>query len=246
MVISGGAAVPPSVIEGYDRLGIRMVNAYGMTEATPIVAVGNTKSHLESLQGTERLNLRAKQGYLVPGLEMKVVDEAGRELAWDGQGQGELLLRGPWIASEYYNDSRSEETYEDGWYHTGDIVSVDSEGYIQIVDRAKDMVKSGGEWISSVDLEAGIMAHPDVLEAAVIAIPHERWQERPLACVVPRQESRNSLTKEDVLGFLEGKFAGFWIPDDVVFLDEMPKTSVGKFDKKALRERFQGHVSQSR
>ena len=152
--------------------------------------------------------------------------------------QGELLVRGPWIANEYLDDPRSAETFVDGWYHTRDVVTVDPEGYVQIVDRAKDMVKSGGEWISSVDLEAAIMAHPGVYEAAVIGIPHQRWQERPLACVVPTQEQKDSLNREDVLAHLEGKFAHWWLPDEVVFIDEIPKTAVGKFDKKVLRQRF--------
>ena len=240
MILIGGAAVPPNLIEAYDKIGVKVVHGYGMTEATPLVAISRVKSYLESLDDAGMLELRAKQGLLLPGLAMKVVDEEGRELAWDGRQQGELLLRGPWIASEYYNDPRTAETFREGWYHTGDIVSVDPEGYIQIVDRAKDVIKSGGEWISSVDLEAAIMAHPGVLEAAVIAIPHERWQERPLACVAARHDFRGSLTKTDILDFLKGKVARFWLPDDVVFLDEIPKTSVGKFDKKVLRERFQG------
>ena len=239
LVVSGGAAVPPSIVEAYEkRLGVRMLQAYGMTEATPLVSIANLKSHLDGLTEDEKMGFKAKQGLLVPGLEMKVVDDSGGEVAWDGKGQGELLLRGPWIASEYYNDPRTAETFQDGWYRTGDIISVDEEGYIQIVDRAKDMVKSGGEWISSVDLETAIIAHPDVLEAAVIAIPHPQWQERPLACVVPNQGSQGTLTQESILSYLEGKFARWWLPDGVVFLDEIPKTSVGKFDKKVLRDRF--------
>ena len=238
LLISGGAAIPPSIFQAFDKMGIRMVQAYGMTEATPVVTIGNLKSHMQSFDDDTKREIRARQGFPVPGLDMRLVDEAGQDLPWDGEQRGELLLRGAWIASEYLDDPRTADTFIDGWYHTGDIATVDAEGYVQIVDRAKDMVKSGGEWISSVDLEAAIMAHPDVLEAAVIAIPHERWQERPLACVVPRQEKRGALSRDDVLGFLEGKFARWWLPDDVVFLDEIPKTSVGKFDKKLLRERF--------
>ena len=242
MLVSGGSAVAPSLIEAYDKLlGVRLVQAYGMTEATPVVSVSNFKSHMDSLTDAQKLDIKAKQGILQPGLEMKVVDEAGRELPWDGKQRGELILRGPWIASEYYNDPRTAETFREGWYHTGDIVNVDEEGYIQVVDRVRDVIKSGGEWISSVDLEAAIVDHPQVLEAAVISIPHPRWQERPLACVVPKVEWRGTLAREEILAHLEGKLARWWIPDDVVFLDEIPKTSVGKYDKKVLRERFREH-----
>ena len=241
-VVSGGSAVPVSLIEAYrDRLGIDLVHAYGMTEAAPIVSYNRRVSGLDGLSDADKLRLAGKQGVMVSGLEMRLVDDAGRELPWDGESRGELLFRGPWIASEYYNDPRSEETFVDGWYHSGDIASIDSHGYIQIGDRVKDMVKSGGEWISSVDLETAIIAHPGVLEAAVIAIPHPTWQERPLACVVTTDERRDTLEKAEILDFIRGRFASWWMPDDVVFLDEIPKTSVGKFDKKVLRDRFQDY-----
>jgi fatty-acyl-CoA synthase len=243
-VLSGGSAVPISLIQAYrEKLGVELVHAYGMTEATPLVSVNRRKSTLDGLSPEEKLQLEGKQGLMVPGLEMKLVDDQGKELAWDGEQRGELLFRGPWMASEYYNDPRTSETFIDGWYHSGDIASVYEDGYIQIRDRVKDMVKSGGEWISSVDLETAIIAHPAVLEAAVIAIPHPTWQERPLACVVPKAEHRESLSKGEILDFIRNKFARWWIPDDVVVLDEIPKTSVGKFDKKLLRERFQDYVS---
>ena len=241
-VVSGGSAVPVSLIEAYrDRLGIDLVHAYGMTEAAPIVSYNRRVSGLDGLSDADKLRLAGKQGVMVSGLEMRLVDDAGRELPWDGESRGELLFRGPWIASEYYNDARSEETFVDGWYHSGDIASIDSHGYIQIGDRVKDMVKSGGEWISSVDLETAIIAHPGVLEAAVIAVPHPTWQERPLACVVTTDERRDTLEKAEILDFIRGRFASWWMPDDVVFLDEIPKTSVGKFDKKVLRDRFQDY-----
>ena len=216
-----------------------------MTEATPVVSVANLKSHMHQLPDAQKMQIRAKQGPTLPGLDMKVVDESGNQLLWDGQQQGELLLKGPWIASEYYNDPRTAETFIDGWYHTGDVVNVDEDGYIQIVDRTTDIIKSGGEWISSVDLESAIIAHPEVLEAAVIAIPHVRWQERPLACVVPKEGSQGTLTEDEVLHHLEGKFARWWLPDAVVFLDAIPKTSVGKYDKKLLRDRFHQYVPNS-
>ena len=242
-IISGGSTLPTSLIKAYrERLGVKLAQAYGMTEATPIVSYNRLKTALESRSDEEKYELAGKQGLLVAGLEMRLVDDQGQDLPWDGEQRGELLFRGPWVAREYYNDPRTAETYIDGWYHSGDIASVDAEGYIQIGDRVKDMVKSGGEWISSVDLETAIIAHPDVLEAAVIAIPHPTWQERPLACVVAKDESRQSLDKEQVLDFIRDKFARFWLPDDVVFLDEIPKTSVGKFDKKVLRDRFQNYT----
>ncbi len=242
-VISGGSAVPVSVIRAYrEKLGVNLVHAYGMTEATPIVTYNRFKSNLEDLPQDEKYELAGSQGMVVAGLEMRLVDDKGNDLPWDGEQRGELLFRGPWISREYYNDDRTAETYIDGWYHSGDIASVDPEGYVQIGDRVKDMVKSGGEWISSVDLETAIIAHPDVLEAAVIAIPHPTWVERPLACVVPREGAGDSLDKAQVLDFIRDRFARWWLPDDVVFIDEIPKTSVGKFDKKALRERYQDYV----
>jgi len=155
---------------------------------------------------------------------------------------GELWVRGPWIASSYYNDpSLSNVFTPDGWFRTGDVVTIDPEGYMDITDRTKDLVKSGGEWISSVALESALMGHPKVLEAAVIAIPHDKWQERPLAIVVPKPDQAESITKDELIEFLRPKFAKFWLPDGVEFIKEMPKTSVGKFDKKVLREQFKQH-----
>jgi fatty-acyl-CoA synthase len=244
-IVSGGSAVPISLIQAYkEKLNIDLVQAYGMTEATPVISYNRRISQLDSLSEGEKLQLAGTQGAMVPGLEMRLVDDEGNDLPWDGEQRGELLFKGPWIADSYYNDPRSEETFIDGWYHSGDIASVDPNGYIQIGDRVKDMVKSGGEWISSVDLETAIIAHPGVLEAAVIAIPHERWGERPLACVVANADSQGKLDKGEILDFIRDKFASWWMPDDVVFIDEIPKTSVGKFDKKVLRERYQDYQAQ--
>ena len=241
-IISGGSAVPLAILQAYrDQLGVEIVHAYGMTEAAPLISVNRRRSWLDGIPESEQLARSAKQGVIAPGVEMKLVDENGDVSEWDGEQRGELWFRGPWIADEYVNDERSDETFVDGWYHSGDIASIDADGYIQIVDRVKDMVKSGGEWISSVDLESAIMAHPGVLEAAVIAIPHPQWQERPLACVVPRAETSAPLSKDDILDFIRPDFARWWLPDAVVFIDEIPKTSVGKFDKKVLRERFESH-----
>jgi len=239
-LVCGGSAVPRSLIKGFrDKYGITITHGYGMTETSPVVVLSDVKSHMEDWPEEERINILAKQGTLVPGLEMKLIDEQGNVVQHDGVGVGEILLRGPWIAGEYYNDpEKSAETMGDGWLHTGDIASIDSEGYIQIVDRTKDLIKSGGEWISSVDLENTIMAHPDVLEAAVIAIPDEKWQERPMAVVVLKKDARDKVKEEDIIEFLRDKVAKWWLPDKVMFLDELPKTSVGKFDKKVLRQNY--------
>ena len=175
------------------------------------------------------------------GVDLRAVDEQGHEVPWDGKTMGELEVRGPWIISSYYKMEGSSDRFHDGWFRTGDVVTIDPEGYIQITDRTKDLVKSGGEWISSIDLENAIMAYPKVLEAAVIALPHPRWQERPLALVVPKPDYKGNLTTEEIYSAIEGKFNKMWLPDDIVFIDAVPKTSVGKFDKKVLREQFKDY-----
>jgi fatty-acyl-CoA synthase len=238
----GGSAMPRALIEAFEkRFGIRIAHAWGMTEMTPLGTVANLKSYMESWLDEERFAVRAKQGMPVVGVEIRAVDEQGREVPWDGKTMGELQVRGPWVIRAYYNDPRTAEAFQDGWFRTGDVVTIDPEGYIQIVDRTKDLIKSGGEWISSVDLENALMAHPKVLEAAVIAVPHPKWQERPLAVVVPRPEFKEDLTKEELLEFLRPRFAKWWLPDDIVFVEAIPKTSVGKFDKKVLREQFKDY-----
>jgi fatty-acyl-CoA synthase len=175
----------------------------------------------------------------VPGIELRVVDDAGRELPWDGKSVGELQVRGAWIVGAYYNDPRSEQAFQDGWFKTGDIATIDADGYVQITDRAKDVIKSGGEWISSVELENAIMAHPGVLEAAVIGLPHERWQERPLACVVVKPGQ--TVTKDAIIAHLASRMAKWSLPEDIVFIDALPKTSVGKIAKRELRDRFKAY-----
>ncbi|WP_027717861.1 long-chain fatty acid--CoA ligase [Desulfovirgula thermocuniculi] len=238
-VVVGGSAASRSLIEAYDRLGIPILHAYGMTETTPLVLASRLKSYMQEWDGERKYAARARQGLLVPGLEMRVVNERGEDVQWNGREMGELWLRGPWIAGEYYRDpERTAEAFAGGWLRTGDIVTVDEEGYVAIVDRTKDLVKSGGEWISSVDLENTIMAHPAVQEAAVIGVPHPKWQERPVACVVLKPEFRGRVGKEEILAFLSGKVAKWWLPDEVIFLEEIPKTSVGKFSKRVLRERY--------
>jgi fatty-acyl-CoA synthase len=235
----GGSAVPPSLIERFDRLGITVVQAWGMTETAPLATVSKPASRMDDWSDDERRAVRAKQGRALHGVELRVVDDAGRELPWDGVSTGELQVRGPWITSGYYHDERNTDAFDDGWFRTGDVVTIDPDGYVQITDRAKDVIKTGGEWISSVELENHIMGHPEVLEAAVIGLPHPRWQERPLACVVVRPGA--ALTARDVLEHLAPKVAKWWLPDDVVFVEVIPKTSVGKFAKRELRERFKDH-----
>jgi fatty-acyl-CoA synthase len=167
--------------------------------------------------------------------------ETGKEVPWDGKSYGELQVRGPWIARTYYMDEAANEKFVDGWLRTGDVAVVDEDGIIQLVDRTKDLVKSGGEWISSVELEGLIMGHPKVLEAAVIGVPHPKWDERPVACVVPKPDYADSITKEEIIEYLRPKVAKWWLPDDVIFVDAIPKTSVGKFDKKVLRSKYAMH-----
>jgi fatty-acyl-CoA synthase len=237
LLSAGGAAVPRSLIETFGKdLGIRLVQGWGMTETSPVCALGHLKSGLADLPEEARYDYYSKTGFMIPGVEFRIVDDDGDELPWDGKQFGELQVRGPWIASAYYKDERNDESFSDGWLKTGDVATVDELGYFQLVDRTKDLVKSGGEWISSVELEKEIMGHPAVLEAAVIGVAHSKWTERPFACVVLREGE--SLTKEQVLEHLKGRVADWWLPDEVVFIDEVPKTSVGKFDKKALRARF--------
>jgi fatty-acyl-CoA synthase len=238
----GGSAAPQSMIERYQKqFDAYILHAWGMTEMAPLGTVSNLKSYMTDLPEAERFKVRAKQGTTVPGVEARIVDVDGRELPWDGESFGELQVRGPWIISSYYNDERSPDSFEDGWFRTGDVATIDSEGYLQIVDRTKDLVKSGGEWISTVDLENVIMGHPKVLEAAVIAVPHPRWQERPMACVVPKPDFKDSLTAQEILEYLSNHVAKWQLPDEVIFIEAVPKTSVGKFDKKVLREQFKDY-----
>lgn len=235
-ILCGGSAAPKAVIERFEKkFNIPFVHAYGMTETSPLVVLSRLKSYQSDIEDEEKYEYKAKQGLLVPGVEMKVIGKDG-EVEWDGKEMGELLLRGPWIASEYYKDERSHDAFRDGWLYTGDVVTVDAEGFIKVVDRTKDLIKSGGEWISSVDLENALMAHESVFEAAVVPIPDEQWQERPIACVVLKESMQNKVTKEELIQFLTPQFAKWWLPDDILFLDEIPKTSVGKFLKRTLRD----------
>jgi fatty-acyl-CoA synthase len=230
-ILCGGAEAPRSLIARYTTRGIRFLHAWGMTEMSP----SGTAAWVEPGTPLEEAGV-ARQGVPVPGVELRVVAEDGRTLPWDGESVGELEVRGPWVARAYYGDEGSAEKFDDGWLRTGDIAAIDERGYIMISDRAKDVIKSGGEWISSVELENEIMAHPAVKEAAVIARSDERWGERPLACVVP--EEGEELTLEELREHLASRVAKWWLPDALEIIDEVPKTSVGKFDKKVLRARL--------
>ncbi|HEX9547179.1 MAG TPA: long-chain fatty acid--CoA ligase [Acidimicrobiales bacterium] len=238
-IVCGGSAVPKALSEGYrEKTGLPILHAWGMTETSPIGSVCRVRSSLVGAPDEELADIRATQGLLVPGVEGRIVEPGSTdELPWDGTARGELQVRGPWIARDYYDDPRSGDSFtKDGWLRTGDVATISPEGYIRLVDRTKDLIKSGGEWISSVDLENEIMAHPAVAEAAVVAVPDDRWQERPLACVVTKPGE--ALTEEEVIEWLQPRVAKWWLPDRVVFIDEVPKTSVGKFSKKDLRDRF--------
>ncbi len=238
-MIVGGAAAPQFLIEKMQKQhGLRIIHAWGMTEMSPLGTVSRLKRYQKDLPEAEQFALRAKQGLPVPGVEIRAVDEMGAAVPWDGKTFGELQVRGPWILGSYYNDDRTSNSFNNGWFRTGDVVTIDTEGFVQIVDRTKDLIKSGGEWISSVDLENAIMSYPKVAEAAVIAIPDAKWQERPLACVVPKPDFKGEITKQEILDHLAQHFAPWMLPDDVIFIDAVPKTSVGKFDKKVLRVQF--------
>ncbi len=235
-LLVGGAAAPESMLRRYDQLGLHVIHAWGMTEMTPAGSVSKLKPGMDDWPEDKRYQVRAKQGLPMPFVEARAVSEDG-EVPWNGQSMGELQVRGPWVAASYYNlpEERDQWT-SDGWFRTGDVATIDPEGYIKITDRTKDLIKSGGEWISSVDLENALMAHPSVKEAAVIAIPHPKWQERPLAVVVPKET--NHATAEELKTFLAANFAQWQLPDAIVFTESIPRTSTGKFLKSKLREQF--------
>jgi fatty-acyl-CoA synthase len=230
----GGSAVPKQLMRDFEeRHGVRIFQAWGMTETSPVATYSRP---LEREHDDAYWDDRAKQGRPLPWVELRLIDGEGGEVPWDGESTGEIQVRGPWVAARYFRDDSGEEKFDSGWLRTGDIAAVDQKGFVQITDRAKDVIKSGGEWISSVELENEVMSHPDVIEAAVIAKPDERWAERPLCCVVLRAGA--STTAEDLLDHLRGRVAKWWLPDEFAFVEEVPKTSVGKFDKKVLRSRL--------
>lgn len=240
-ILCGGSAAPMAMIKAFEqKYNIPFLHAYGMTETTPLATISTLKSYQKDFDEAEVLSIRSKQGLIVPGLDMKVI-AGDKEVVWDGKEMGELLIRGPWIASEYYKDDRTSESFKDGWLYTGDVATVDEEGNVKLVDRTKDLVKSGGEWISSVDLENALMAHEAVFEATVVGVPHPQWQERPIACVVLKESYKGKVEKQELIDFISPQFAKWWLPDEIIFMDNIPKTSVGKFLKRELRSRLENY-----
>ena len=239
----GGSAVPRSMIDTFEEdYDVRVFHAWGMTEMSPVGTTAQFNARTGALPAEERRQYQTKQGRTVCGVEMKIIDDDGNELPRDGEAFGEVAVRGPWVISAYYEDAeatRSQFT-EDGWFLTGDVATLDAEGYMQIVDRSKDVIKSGGEWISSIDLENAAVGHPDVMEAAVIGMPHPKWDERPLLIVVKGEGT--DVSKDDMIGYLEDKVAKWWLPDDVAFVDELPHTATGKIAKRILRDQFKDYT----
>ncbi len=228
---SGGSAVPRQLMKDFEeRHGVNIFQAWGMTETSPVATFSRPD---DGPHDDAHWDLRARQGRPLPWVELRLIGDDGGEVAWDGESTGEIEVRGPWIAARYFSDDSSDQKFDSGWLRTGDIAAVDADGFVQITDRAKDVIKSGGEWISSVELENEMMSHPDVVEAAVIAKPDDRWAERPLCCVVLREGAQT--TAPELVEHLRGRVAKWWLPDEFAFLGEIPKTSVGKFDKKVLR-----------
>ena len=242
--VIGGSACPPAMIRSFEEdYGVHVLHAWGMTEMSPLGTVCTFKQKHQDLDSEQKLSLQNKQGRVLFGVDMKIVDADGKELPWDGKAFGDLLVRGPWILSDYYRGeggtpTRKDEAGDD-WFPTGDVATIDPDGYMQITDRSKDVIKSGGEWISSIDLENTAVAHPAVAEAAVISVAHPKWDERPLLIVVKKQGE--DVSRDDLLKFYEGKVAKWWIPDDVLFVDELPHTATGKLLKTKLREDYGDH-----
>jgi acyl-CoA synthetase (AMP-forming)/AMP-acid ligase II len=233
-VTCGGAAVPRALIERFEERGVRVIQAWGMTETSPLAAFGHPPRGVE-LGTPQEMDWRSLTGRVIPGVEVRIVGDDGTVLPWDGEAVGEIEIRGPWVTASYYGDPAPEK-FDDGWLRTGDIASVTPNGFLKITDRSKDVIKSGGEWISSVELEGHLMGHPGVAEAAVIAVPDPRWDERPLACIVRREDG--DVTAPELCDFLAGYVPKWQLPERWAFIAEVPKTSVGKFDKKVLRARY--------
>jgi fatty-acyl-CoA synthase len=235
----GGAACPPAMLEAFEiGHGIDVLHGWGMTETSPFCAASTLKRRHAGLDRKDQLAVKAKQGRVVFGVDMKIVDDAGQDLPWDGRSAGNLVVRGPWVLKRYFKDTQ-RNPLQDGWFPTGDVATIDDEGYMQITDRSKDVIKSGGEWIGSIDLENVAMSHPAVAMAACIGVPHPKWDERPL--LVVKKKPGAELGRDELIGFYAGKVAKWWTPDDVVFVDEIPLGTTGKMLKSELRQRFRGH-----
>jgi fatty-acyl-CoA synthase len=240
-VVIGGSACPRAITKAFqDIYGVEVVHAWGMTEMSPMGTVCTLVPEIADATGERRLDIQQKQGRAPFTVEMKITDDAGRPLPWDGKTFGRLKVRGPAIAKSYFKGEGGNLLDEEGFFDTGDVSTIDALGYMQITDRAKDVIKSGGEWISSIDLENLAVGHPKVAEAAVIAVRHAKWDERPLLVIALKQGQ--TATKNEILAFMQGKVAKWWMPDDVVFVDEIPHTATGKIQKTTLRERFKDHV----
>jgi fatty-acyl-CoA synthase len=236
-MVVGGAAAPEALIRGFDAFGLRVVHGWGMTETSPVGTANFLKRELANAPADRHYDVRARHGIPLPFFEVRAMTDRG-EAPWDGETMGELHVRGPWVAAGYHDpETESGSWTEDGWFRTGDIATIDRAGYVRITDRIKDLVKSGGEWISSLALENALAGHPKVAEAAVIGLPHPKWDERPLAVVVLK--SGESATDEELRTYLAPRFASFWLPDAFAFVEEIPRSSTGKMMKSKLREKFQ-------
>jgi fatty-acyl-CoA synthase len=236
LMIVGGSAVPLSMLEGFDRHGLAIIQAWGMTETSPMGTICRLPGELDDAPDDEKYEFRARQGIPSPFVEIRARGDDGELIPWDDEAMGELEVRGPWVAAAYHRGRGADRFTEDGWFQTGDVVRIDSHGCIKIADRSKDLVKSGGEWISSVDLENNLMAHPAIAEAAVIAMPDEKWGERPLAVCVLREGSEAS--PDELRDHLSKQFAKWQLPDRFEFVESIPRTATGKFKKTELREQF--------
>jgi acyl-CoA synthetase (AMP-forming)/AMP-acid ligase II len=240
--VIGGSACPPAMMDALiDKLGVQVIHGWGMTEMSPLGTTGGLLAKHLKLPKEEQRKILQKQGHAIFGVDMKIVDDDGRELPWDGKSFGHLLVKGPWIVSSYFRQEGGE-VLQDGWFPTGDVATIDPDGFMQITDRSKDVIKSGGEWIGSIDLENIAMGHPAVLQAACIGVAHPKWDERPLLVVVRRPGAE--VSREELLGFFEGKIAKFWMPDDVLFVDSLPIGGTGKIQKNKLRDQFRGHLTE--
>jgi 3-(methylthio)propionyl---CoA ligase len=239
-IMTGGSAAPPLLIDAFrDEYGVTVEHGWGMTELSPVGTYNAPKPAQAGLTGAAATRHMLKQGRVLPGIDMKIVDGDGNELPWDGKAFGDLKVRGPWVASAYYGDEPGSAVDAEGWFATGDVATIDPDGFMEITDRSKDVIKSGGEWISSIALENIALSHPDVAEAAVIAARHEKWDERPLLIVVPRQG--HQIDTESVLASFEGKVAKWWLPDAVIVVPELPHTATGKIQKMMLRDKYRDH-----